>query len=348
VKTFGEKVIAWQRTHGRHDLPWQTSRDPYRIWLAEVMLQQTQVSTVIPYYRRFLERFPDLRALAAAPLEEVMTAWAGLGYYSRARNLHRCAVRIVESFGAEFPRSAQGLANLPGIGRSTAAAIAAFAFGERGAILDGNVKRFLARHEGIGGYAGETEVESKLWLAAESRLPEDQIEAYTQGMMDIGATVCIRHQPLCGQCPVAQSCKALGEDRIGEFPAPRPKRVRPLKQATLVLVRDSTGAVLLERRPPAGIWGGMASPPEFELGLDDDALLDAAAHALGIEMRLGERLPPVRHEFSHYSFVMHPRLAHLIGTSAAAESTHQWVHPSATQDAALPAPIRRMLLAFAS
>lgn len=345
MPSFAARLVAWQRTHGRHDLPWQASRDPYRIWLAEVMLQQTQVAAAIPYFNRFLARFPDVEALAAASLEDVLAVWSGLGYYTRARNLHRCAMIVVQLHGA-FPRSARELAQLPGIGRSTAAAIAAFAFGERGAILDGNARRVLARHEGIEGYPGSASVEALLWRAAERHLPPADIEVYTQAIMDLGATVCMRRAPHCGVCPVAPSCAALAQERISEIPAPRPKRVRPLKRATLVLVRDSSGAVLLERRPPAGIWGGLTSPPEFDPDLDDHALSLAASRVLGIELQLNAHLPPIRHEFSHYSFVMQPRLATLLGASGAAESTHQWIHPSAAQHAPLPAPIRRMLLAL--
>src|ERR1700739_3432699 len=225
---FAPRLITWQREHGRHDLPWQNTRDPYRVWLSEIMLQQTQVSTVIPYYARFLERFPDVAALAAAPLDDVMTLWAGLGYYSRARNLHRCAQAVVEARGGAFPSSVEALAELPGIGRSTAAAIASFAFGARATILDGNVKRVLARVFGGEGFPGEKKVENVMWLLAESLLPvnatDDDISAYTQGLMDFGATLCARGKPDCLRCPFAVDCVANVTGGQAELPEACPRK----------------------------------------------------------------------------------------------------------------------------
>lgn len=341
---FAAAIVAWQAQFGRHDLPWQERRDPYRIWLAEVMLQQTQVATVRPYFLRFVERFPDLGALAAAPLDAVMEIWAGLGYYSRARNLHRCAQRVVADHGGAFPGTAAELAELPGIGRSTAAAIAVFSSAERVAILDGNVKRVMARHFAIEGYPGQAGVERALWKVAEREVPAQAIAAYTQGLMDLGATLCTRAQPACDRCPVADSCRALLTGRVTELPAPRPPRSRPLRSATLLLIRDIAGSFLLERRPPTGIWGGLASPLEFDCTLDDRALAAAGSRRTGFEVKLGARLDPLRHEFSHYSFVMRPRLAEAsptLGVSDAADL--EWVTPATIEQAALPAPIRRLL-----
>src|SRR4051812_44115556 len=234
---FAQKLIAWQRHHGRRDLPWQGTRDPYRIWLSEVMLQQTQVSTVIPYYARFIQRYPTPQALARASEEKVLELWSGLGYYARGRNLHRAA-RLIARQG--FPRTAEAIAELPGVGRSTAAAIAAFAYGERAAILDGNVKRVLSRVFGVA-------EEKSLWPLAERLLPAKHIEAYTQGLMDIGATVCARVNPQCGRCPVSEMCVARKEERIAELPAPRQRRALPQRKVTWLLLRHR-GAVLLERR----------------------------------------------------------------------------------------------------
>src|ERR1700760_3587800 len=246
---FSARLIAWQREHGRHDLPWQNTRDPYRIWLSEIMLQQTQVSTVIPYYGRFLARFPDVAALAAAPADDVMTLWAGLGYYTRARNLHRCAQVVVEQHGGRFPESVEELAELPGIGRSTAAAIASFAFGAGATILDGNVKRVLARVFGIEGFPGEKRVENAMWTLAESLLPDAandaEVSAYTQGLMDLGATLCVRGKPDCLRCPFAADCVANVTGRQRLLPTARPKKTVPTRRTWMLVLRDGN-AVMLE------------------------------------------------------------------------------------------------------
>jgi A/G-specific adenine glycosylase len=336
-------VVRWQGSHGRHDLPWQGTRDPYRIWVSEIMLQQTQVAAVIPYYTRFLERFPDVVTLASAPSADVMAAWAGLGYYSRARNLHKCAQTVVERHGARFPRSARELADLPGIGRSTAAAIAVFACGERAAILDGNVKRVFARHFGIDGHPGETAVERRLWELAEAELPGTGIEAYTQGLMDLGATLCGRSRPRCPDCPVAATCVALAQGRVSELPAPRPLKVRPVRHTAIAIIHDDGGALLLEIRPPSGIWGGLMSLPEFDAGADDERLLAAIAARYSLDVELREHLPALRHEFSHYSLIMHPRMARILGATGASGGSIRMVGREAVEEVALPAPVRRLL-----
>jgi len=340
---FADRVIAWQKAHGRHDLPWQQSRDAYRIWLSEIMLQQTQVATVIPYYGRFVERFPDVRALAAAPLEAVMSSWAGLGYYSRARHLHRCAQQVVAEHGAEFPRCTELLAQLPGIGRSTAAAIYALAFGEAAAILDGNVKRVLARHFGIEGYPGNPSVERVLWQHAEDLLPSDDIESYTQGLMDLGATVCTRSRPKCGACPVSDSCRALRERTIDVLPTPRPAKQPRVRSASVLVIHDASGAVLLELRPPSGIWGGLLSLPEFEADASADAIGAATITRYGLRISMGEALGDIRHEFTHYTYVMQPRLAQVIGTAGVASASLRRISEAELESAPLPAPIRRLL-----
>ena len=251
--TFAAAIVAWQRQAGRHDLPWQNTRDPYRIWLSEIMLQQTQVATVIPYYQRFLASFPDVASLAAAPVESVLAHWAGLGYYARARNLHRCAQEIMAVHGGEFPRSAAQLQSLSGIGRSTAAAIAAFAYGERAAILDGNVKRVLCRVFAIAEDVSRAAAERALWQRAESLLPAaEEMASYTQGLMDLGATLCTRRQPACARCPLADRCVAQREERQHLLPVARRRGKAPERQATFLLISDGQG-VLLERRPARGI-----------------------------------------------------------------------------------------------
>jgi A/G-specific adenine glycosylase len=342
--TFSARVIEWQLRHGRHDLPWQRTNDPYRIWLSEVMLQQTQVATVVPYFERFVRRFPDLQMLAAAPLDAVLEAWAGLGYYSRARNLHRCAQQLVARHGGAFPRSAATLAQLPGIGRTTAAAIAAFAYGERVAILDGNVKRVLARHFGVEGYPGAAATERELWRHAESQLPQARIDAYTQGLMDLGATLCLRRKPRCTGCPVQTTCVARRDDRIDEMPAPRRPRSRPLRAVTFALISDGRGAILLERRAPSGIWGGLLSAPEFDPDLSDAELERAMFQRFGLRGEVVHRGDALRHEFTHYSFLMQPRVVRVIDAPAVSEALGlEWLPASRFEQAALPTPVRRLL-----
>ena len=248
-RPFAARIGAWQRRHGRHDLPWQQSRDPYRIWLSEIMLQQTQVATVLPYYERFLAAFPDVRSLAAAPIGRVLELWAGLGYYRRAHHLHAAARAVVDRHGGSFPRTPDELAALPGVGRSTAAAIAAFAFGVRGAILDGNVKRVLARHRGIEGFPGEAAVEKQLWVVAEALLPVRGIESYTQGLMDLGATVCTRYGPRCDACPVAGDCVARARGHADRLPSPRPRKSLPKRELKVLLI-ERAGELMVERPTP--------------------------------------------------------------------------------------------------
>jgi A/G-specific adenine glycosylase len=250
---FAASVITWQKRHGRHDLPWQGTRDPYPIWIAEVMLQQTQVATVIPYYRRFLGRFPDVAALASADVGAVLEHWSGLGYYSRARNLHRAAQVVMEECRGRFPSDLDAVCALPGIGRSTAAAICAFAFGERSTILDGNVKRVFARYFAVRGWPGERRVEAALWRKAERLVPAKDIAAYTQGLMDLGAGVCTRGRPLCADCPIRRGCLARKRGLTDRLPTPRPRRTVPHRETTM-LVLQHAGEILLERRPPTGIW----------------------------------------------------------------------------------------------
>ena len=307
--SFAQKLIAWQQRHGRHDLPWQGTRDPYRIWLSEVMLQQTQVSAVIPYYERFLARYPTIAALAAASEDEVLRLWSGLGYYARGRNLHKAAVEISRN---GFPKTAQTIAELPGVGRSTAAAIAVFAYGERAAILDGNVKRVLSRVYGAG--------EAQLWKLAERLLPKSGIEAYTQGLMDLGATVCKR-VPDCTTCPVKAGCVARRTGRIAELPAPRARKALPWRQASWFVVIHR-GKILLERRPSPGIWGGLWCFPERRPA----------------GCRLKRKLPPIEHGFTHFRLRIQPLLCG--GTPGKVGS---WMDLHEARRAAIPTPVRNLL-----
>ena len=309
---FAEKLIGWQRRHGRHDLPWQGTTDPYRIWLSEVMLQQTQVSTVVPYYRRFLAKYPTVQRLAAASEEEVLELWSGLGYYARGRNLHKAA-RLIARDG--FPRTAEKIAELPGVGRSTAAAIAAFAYGERAAILDGNVKRVLARCFLLA-------EKDALWKQAESLLPQREIERYTQALMDLGATICTRAKPRCEACPVSDQCKARRSGRTAEFPPPRERRELPQREATWLVLRRN-GAVLVEQRPAPGIWGGLWCFPELD----------------GARPRGARALAPIEHGFTHFRLRIRP----LLVDGKTSQRKGRWLRLDEAERAALPAPVKTLL-----
>ena len=338
--TFSTRLLAWHKRHGRHDLPWQRTRDAYRIWVAEIMLQQTQVAAVIPYYRRFLERFPDIPSLAGAPQDEVLRLWSGLGYYSRARNLQRAAQLVAERHGGVFPRALTEIQALPGIGRSTAAAIAAFAYGTRAAILDGNVKRVLARHFAVAGFPGEKRVEERLWQLAEEQLPPRAIGRYTQAMMDLGATLCTRAKPRCADCPLAQSCRALALARVREFPAPRPAKALPTR-ATSMLLLLRNGEILLEKRPSSGIWGGMWSLPE----LADEARARAHCRTIyGCSIAAPQPLAPLAHGFTHFKLQIQPLLCLVEKlTATAGEPGQIWLSLEEAHGAAIPVPVRRLL-----
>jgi A/G-specific adenine glycosylase len=339
-RAFAARLVTWQRKHGRHDLPWQHTRDAYRIWLAEIMLQQTQVATVVPYYGRFLAAFPDVRSLARAEIDRVLEHWSGLGYYRRAHHLHGAAKAIVAVHGGTFPRDAGTIATLPGIGRSTAAAIAAFAFGARAAILDGNVKRVLARHRGLEGYPGAPKVEAALWTIAESLLPGRDVATYTQALMDLGATVCTRVAPRCGTCPVADDCVARRDGRVGVLPSPRPKKALPRREIR-VLVLERAGTILLEKRSAAGIWGGLWSLPEADVAADVAAYCRTRFTA---DVAAGEELRRIEHGFTHYRLTMLPqRVAVRTWPSRAEAPGLVWLTREDALAAALPAPIRKLL-----
>ncbi|RVT53546.1 A/G-specific adenine glycosylase [Rubrivivax albus] len=333
---LAECVIAWQLQHGRHTLPWQQTRDPYRVWLSEIMLQQTQVSTVLDYYARFLARFPDVLALASAPLDDVLAQWSGLGYYSRARNLHRCAQAVVAQHGGRFPDGAAGLATLPGIGRSTAAAIAAFCHGERVAILDGNVKRVLTRVLGFDGDLAETRHEKQLWTLAESLLPQTGIETYTQGLMDLGATVCTTRQPRCDACPLTARCVAKTQGRPQAYPVKtRNLRRRAWAHALLWLAQGEQ--VWLVQRPPRGVWAGLWTLPQAD---DVSVWLDLAA-AAGAAAQVD---PAFVHVLTHADWTLTPvRVVLAADATVPAGLEGRWFDRNDALALGLPAPIRRLI-----
>ena len=341
LSQFPRALIAWQRRSGRHELPWQGARDPYRIWLSEIMLQQTQVGAVIPYYERFVARFPDVHSLARASQHEVLRLWSGLGYYARARNLHRAARIVARERAGHFPDNVEDLARLPGVGRSTAGAIAAFAFGRRAPILDGNVKRLFARCFGIDGYPGEARVTQRLWTLAESLLPRRAIEPYTQALMDLGATVCTRSRPRCAQCPLRAQCTALREGRVSDLPAPRPLRARPLRRETwLIALHD--GQVLLERRPAEGVWGGLWALPRLAVRSDAvQGLLGAAP------LRMRRRVP-FEHGFTHFRLRVRPMECEFAARPPARPPRTRWLPLAQALRSAQPAPVARLLRALAN
>lgn len=338
---FAKRLLAWFDQCGRHDLPWQKDTTPYRVWVSEVMLQQTQVATVIPYFNRFMAHFPEVTALAAAPLDEVLAHWSGLGYYSRARNLHRAAQLIRDEHGGEFPTDLERVMALPGVGRSTAGAILAISLGQHHAILDGNVKRVLSRFHAVEGWPGKREVEQKLWELAEVHTPRQRAADYTQAIMDIGSTLCTRSKPDCSSCPVADDCEARLLGRTGKLPGKKPRKRLPLKKVVMPVVVNAGREVLLEKRPPAGIWGGLWSLPECP----DRAALD---HWLKMLMPVGHDLTEmdqIKHTFSHYQLLIHPFRIELKGevASVADEGEKEWHSLDQIEKLALPAPVKRIL-----
>jgi A/G-specific adenine glycosylase len=355
--SFSEDLIRWQKKHGRHVLPWQNTRDAYRIWLSEIMLQQTQVAAVIPYYQRFLKRFPNVASLAMAPAEDVMALWSGLGYYSRARNLHQCAKQVVAEFSGRFPQDAASLAELPGIGRSTAAAIAVFAYGTPAAILDGNVKRVFARVFGVDGYPSDKSVENLLWQRAEALLPKRNLEPYTQGLMDLGATLCTRSKPSCTICPLAARCVALSTGRVNELPMRKLKKAIPERQTAMLMVIDRE-QILLEQRPGRGIWGGLLSLPEMAASSDECATeSDSSRFKMALAQAVApfgivagyDRLPVFSHTFTHFKLHIAPYRVRLSSRlEMAGQLEHVWYQADRLFDAPLPAPIKKLLLAVFS
>ncbi len=340
---FTIKVLDWYDRHGRKNLPWHAQKDPYRIWVSEIMLQQTQVETVIPFYQDFMCRFPDIVSLAEADLDEVMTHWAGLGYYSRARNLHQAARKICREHGGCFPQTLDEVMNLPGIGRSTAGAILAFSGDARHPILDGNVKRVLSRYHAVEGTPGKRETEKRLWALADRHTPEVRVAEYTQAIMDLGALVCRVRNPLCRECPVASGCLAHAQDRVASFPVQKPRKPRPLKSCRMLLLRRSDDLVLLCKRPIRGIWGGLWSLPQL-----DDPELDINQYCremFEFEVTSTNPLTRIRHGFSHYELEITPVLCAIMVPETVptdAGNGYIWHDPKCPAAAGLPTAVKRI------
>ena len=339
---FAAAVLDWFDRHGRKDLPWQRDPTPYRVWVSEIMLQQTQVSVVIPYFERFMARFPTLAELARAEVDSVLAHWSGLGYYARARNLHRAAGLVLEQHGGHFPTNLEEVQRLPGIGRSTAGAILSLAHGQRHPILDGNVKRVLARCFGIEGWPGRGRVLEQLWTLAERCTPRERAGAYNQGMMDLGATLCTRANPGCAACPVTDRCLARVQGRQRELPAPKPRQSTPTRTTRMLAVLDPTGEILLERRPAAGIWGGLWSLPETS---PEASIEDWCQTRLGTAPYRVEMLPERRHTFSHYHLRIELALIELEAFPSRIQDADgwRWIGPAAAPTLGLPAPVSRIL-----
>ncbi len=338
---FANTLLKWFDVHGRKNLPWQKPITPYRVWLSEIMLQQTQVETVIPYFNRFVKAFPSFKQLAAAKPDNVLHLWAGLGYYARARNLHKCAQIVVAEFNGRMPSTVEELASLPGIGRSTAGAIVSIAFEKPAPILDGNVKRVLARYHAIEGWPGNKQVEEALWEKAIQHTPNERCRDYTQAIMDLGATLCTRSSPDCPACPFKRSCEGLKQGLVNELPGKKPKKALPVKQIQMLVIKNRRGEILLEKRPPRGIWGGLWSLPELDLGADSHN------HCL---TRFGEASPPetlpaLRHTFSHYHLDISPVLLTLSKplNGVTESSARIWYNLEHPQTIGLAAPVKKLL-----
>ena len=339
-RMIAPQLLAWWDKHGRKHLPWQKDRTPYRIWVSEIMLQQTRVETVKPYFERFMASFPDVQALAAAHDDDVLAIWAGLGYYTRAHNLLKAARIVVTQHGGELPRDFNSLVALPGIGRSTAGAILALAHGRRMAILDGNARRVLARVHAVEGWPGKVAVSRTLWNLAETNTPSERVRDYTQAIMDLGATVCLRRSPRCSACPLAESCRARKKGLTAEIPASKPRANRPLKRKSMLVVQRPDGAVLLCRRPPAGIWAGLWCLPT--LG-DVESVGDWCGRVLGCSPQGHAELAPVRHGFSHFELEIRPIHLPVSTPSGNIQEGDQWRWHDGAQDLGMPAPIRRLV-----
>ena len=374
---FADSVVGWFEIHGRHGLPWQTSPSPYRIWVSEIMLQQTRVATVIPYFLRFMERFPDVDTLAAADIDRILHLWTGLGYYARARNLHQAARTIVEEYGGEFPDTVEELERLSGIGRSTAGAILALAHGRSAPILDGNVKRVLARCFAVGGYPENSKTRSELWTLAERLLPrqldesragstQNRIAAYTQGMMDLGATLCTRANPDCSRCPLRGRCLARKCGEIERYPGRKPAKTLPVRSVTMFIMQDRKGRVLLEKRPPDGVWGSLYSFPQLDTDIGTPTAasehagmrhtppprheLPAGLPAVQFEDARPLALAPIRHGFTHFQLDIRPVHHMVVRTLATVADSDRWLWYSIAdpEEVGLAAPVKKLLAALAA
>lgn len=339
--SFSQRVLSWFDQHGRKDLPWQQNPSPYRVWVSEIMLQQTQVKTVIPYYQRFIERFPDINTLAKTDPDEVLHYWSGLGYYARARNLHKTARLVAEQFAGQFPQSLDALTELPGIGRSTAAAVLSLACGQQQTILDGNVKRVLARHEAIQEWTGKTSTLKTLWQIAENYTPAVRTAAYNQAMMDLGATLCTRSKPACECCPVADDCQALAQHLVDRLPVPKAKKALP-ERDTIMLIIQKDNSVLLEKRPSNGIWGGLWSLPEIN---SLDYLQQHCRQHWGLEVQARDEQAGWHHTFSHYRLNVQPCVLDVVSSSPQIMDANRyiWYNSNQVNNLGLAAPVKQIL-----
>jgi A/G-specific adenine glycosylase len=341
-KQFSTRLLEWFQIHGRHDLPWQKDQSPYRVWISEIMLQQTQVATVIPYYERFMEAFPDVKTLANAKQDQVLHLWTGLGYYARARNLHKAAKIILEEYQGVFPSLLDEIMGLPGIGRSTAGAILSLASEIRHPILDGNVKRVLSRYHGIEGWPGQKKVEQELWSLAEKHTPIKSIRDYTQAIMDLGATVCIRRNPVCDVCPLTKSCFSRKTARQHDFPGSKPKKTIPSKETIFAIIENNKGEVLLQQRPPSGIWGGLWCFPEVST---DEPIVDTIKKQFGFKIKQQTEYQRFKHTFSHFHLMIRPVHIKLAGKTMMIneEGESTWLNPAKDSSLGLPAPVVSLL-----
>jgi A/G-specific adenine glycosylase len=339
IEPIAPALLDWHAQAGRHDLPWQKDRTPYRVWVSEVMLQQTQVAAVIPYFERFMARFPDVMALADAPIDAVLHLWSGLGYYARARNLQRAAQRIRDAHGGVFPGSFEAVAALPGVGRSTAGAILALSLDQSHPIMDGNVRRVLSRLFAVRGHTGERAFESELWRLATLLTPGPRVAQYTQAIMDLGATLCTRRQPRCGDCPFVGRCAAHAQGAQHDFPAPKKPLRRRAREVWMLLARRADGSVRLVQRPAQGVWGGLWSPPEYATRADAAAAVTLSAGGeRGIAVR---EAAPLQHAFTHFDLTIHPLWAD--AATMAEEPGALWYNAARPAQVGLPAPIAQLL-----
>jgi A/G-specific adenine glycosylase len=337
-------VLDWFSNNGRTELPWQQNPSPYRVWVSEIMLQQTQVNTVIPYYQRFMQRFPTVEDLASADIDQVLHLWSGLGYYARARNLHKAARSIVEIHQGIFPASVEALNELAGIGRSTAGAIAALVMHIRAPILDGNVKRVLTRYYAVEGWPEQSSIKTQLWDIAESSTPHERVADYTQAMMDLGSMVCTRSKPNCTACPLRSGCKALREAAIGRYPTRKPRKILPIKSITMFVIQNDAGEVLLEKRPPTGIWGALYSLPESSSNTSPPELSHISVSSAG-----DSKMDPIRHSFSHFHLDITPiKLRGLRKPDEVADSDRWlWYPLDHSLEVGLAAPVKKLLTTLA-
>ena len=339
---FSDQLLSWFKKNGRHDLPWQIEQTPYRVWVSEIMLQQTQVATVIPYFERFIQTFPDIKKLAKAKLDKVLHLWTGLGYYARARNLHKTAKIISKEYQGQFPTEIDELIKLPGIGRSTAGAILSLSCEQRHPILDGNVKRVLCRYHAIEGWPGKKEIEQTLWRLADQYTPRKNVASYTQAIMDLGATLCTRRNPDCSYCPLNPGCEARKQERQHDFPTSKTKTTLPKRETIFAIIENDKGEVLLEQRPPSGIWGGLWCFPEYQI---DESIKRSIKQQYGFNIEVQTEYKPFKHTFSHFELMIKPIHVKIDGQSRQAKEQRvsTWINVDKNVDLGFPAPVVSVL-----